>query len=128
MAHNSGPDLDELELQARQRPVGRGFGQFNAAQNGGHVVGQRVQLQPHLDVVEPPARQPRPAEGILAFLDMLLGGATLIVEAHHPAGLHRKVGDDEAQAGEQLPRMPLDLRDHAAFTLGTHKPGARAGG
>ena len=28
-----------------------------------------------------------------------------------------QVGDDEAQAGEQLPRMPLDLRDHAAFTL-----------
>jgi hypothetical protein len=39
-----------------------------------------VQLQPHLIVAEPPARQPRPVEGVFPFLDMLLGSAPLIIE------------------------------------------------
>ena len=76
-----------------------------------------MQLQPHLIVVEPLARQPRPAESILAFLDVLLSGAALIVELHHPIRLHRKVGHDETHAGEQLARRPLDLRDHPPFTF-----------
>lgn len=33
-----------------------------------------MQLQPHLVVAEPFAGQPRPAEGVFAFLDVLLRG------------------------------------------------------
>ena len=46
---------------------------------------------------------------------MLLSGAALVVEPHHPVRLHRQVGDNEAHAGKQLARMPLDLGDHAAW-------------
>ncbi len=51
------------------------------------VVGQPVQLQPDIVVAELPARQPRPVEGVLAFLDVLLGGAALIVKTHYPRHL-----------------------------------------
>ena len=40
-----------------------------------------MQLQPDLVVAEPLARQPGLAEGILSFLDVLLGGAALVVDA-----------------------------------------------
>jgi hypothetical protein len=39
-------------------------------------------------------------EGVLALLDMLLGGAALIVEPHHPIRFHRQVCDDEADLWE----------------------------
>ena len=55
VTHDPRTDLDQLELQACQRPVRHGFGQFDAAQECGQVVGQRVQLQPHLVVAELPA-------------------------------------------------------------------------
>lgn len=38
VAHHAGPDLDELRLQARQRPVGHGLGQFDAAQESRQIV------------------------------------------------------------------------------------------
>jgi len=114
MAHDARPDLDQLELQTGQRPVSYRLGERDAAQEGGQIVGQGVQLQPDLVVAEPPARQPRPVEGVLPFLDVLLGGAALVVEPHHPVRLHRQVGDDEADTREQLARMPFDLGDHTA--------------
>lgn len=46
------PDLDQLQLQAGQRPLGHFLGQFDTAQEGGLVVGRRVQLQPDLIVAE----------------------------------------------------------------------------
>ncbi len=55
MTHDPGTDLDQLELEAGQRPIGHGLRQFDAAQEGCQVVGQRVQLQPYLIVAEPPA-------------------------------------------------------------------------
>ena len=75
MAHHAAPDPNQFQLQAGQRPVGHGLGQVDAAQEGGQVVGQRVQLQPHLVVAETFARQPRPVEGVFALLDVLFGGA-----------------------------------------------------
>lgn len=72
VTHNAGPDLDQLELEAGQRPVGHRLGQFDAAQQGGEAVGQRMQVQPHLVVAGRLARQPRRAEGVSAFLDVLL--------------------------------------------------------
>ena len=49
------PDLDQLQLQAVQRPVRHDLGQFDAAQGGGQIVGQRDLLQPYLVVAELPA-------------------------------------------------------------------------
>jgi len=45
---------------------------------------------------------------------VLLGGAASIVEPDDPVRLHRKVGYDEADAGEQLTGMPLYLGDGTA--------------
>ena len=73
-----------------------------------------MKLQPRLVVTELLARQPCPAEGILALFDLLLGRASSVVVAGDLIGLHGQVGDDEAHAGEQLARMPLDLGDDAA--------------
>ena len=53
VTHNAGINRDQLRLQAGQRPVSHGLGQIDAAQKGGQVVGQRVQLQPDLVVAEP---------------------------------------------------------------------------
>ncbi len=55
MAHDAGADLDQFQLKAGQRPIGHGLGQFDAAQEGRQIVGQRVQVQPHFIVAELPA-------------------------------------------------------------------------
>ena len=52
---------------------------------------------------------PRPVRGLFAFFDPLLGGAALVVEAHHRAAWQAHVRDDEANAGKQLTEMMLDL-------------------
>lgn len=53
VTHNAGPNFDQLE--AGERPISHLFGQFDAAQEGGRVVGQREQSQPPFVVAEPPA-------------------------------------------------------------------------
>ena len=45
---------------------------------------------------------------------VLFSGAALVVEAHHPIWLHRQVGNDEADKGKQLSRVPFDLGDDTA--------------
>ena len=52
---DAGADLDQLQLQAGEGPIGHGLGQVDAAQEGSQVVGQRLELQPHLVVAELPA-------------------------------------------------------------------------
>ena len=81
------PILMSLSCRLVRRPVGHGLGQTHMGEEDGQVVGQRVQLEPHLVVPEPAARQARPADGVLAFADVLLGGATAVVEPAHPLGL-----------------------------------------
>ena len=56
----------------------------------------------------------RPAKGAIAFLDVLFGGAALVVEPYHPVWLHRHVDDDDADTRKPLARMPFDLGDHPA--------------
>ncbi len=53
----------------------------------------------------------------ICLIDVLLGGAALIIEPHHLVRLHRQVGDDEADTREQLVRMPFDLGDHTALIV-----------
>ena len=51
---------------------------------------------------------------VLALLDPLLCGAAEIVEGNHPLGWTGQIGDDEADPGIQLARMPLDLGNDPA--------------
>src|SRR5712671_3309722 len=65
--------------------------------------------------------------GPFAFLDPLLGRAALIVERHDPLGWARQVRHDEADAGIEFARMPLDLGHDAARRLPALRPVAEAG-
>ena len=57
-----------------------GIGQRQGAHEVAEVIGQCMQLEPDGIVVELAAGQAGPLDGVLAFLDPLLGGAALIVE------------------------------------------------
>jgi hypothetical protein len=65
------------------------LGQRERAQEVGEVVSECVQLQSHGIGGEAVAAQPRPDDGVLAFFDMLLRRASLVVERHHPLGRPR---------------------------------------
>ena len=63
--------------------------------------------QAHLVVAEAVAGKPCPVDGVLAFLDVLLCRAALIVEGHHPFAWPGRTGDDEeADAGIQTMKKP----------------------
>ncbi len=56
-----------------------------------------MKLEPDGVVAELAARQSGPLDGVLAFLDVLLRFAPLIVEPCHPLGGTGQVGDDDDQ-------------------------------
>ena len=113
MADNACTDFDQPRLQTGQRPIRHLLGKARALQEYPEIVRQCMKLKPHLVLRHAPAGQPCPVDCLLAFLDVLLCRSALVVEANDPVWLHRQVGDDEADAGEQLARMPLDLGDNA---------------
>jgi len=76
-----------------------------------------MKLKPHSVVLEFPARQPGPHNRVLAFLDVLLGRAALIVEGDDTIGRSGQVGDDEANGRIKLAWVPFDLGDDAAFLV-----------
>ena len=102
VTQDAGTNLNQLQLQARQRPVGRGLRQRDAAQERGQIVGEGVQLQPDLVVAEPLARQPRPAEGVLSFLDMLLGGVDRGTEPLTSAAARKSLVSRIAEYGDLI--------------------------
>jgi hypothetical protein len=81
------------------------------------IVGERVKLKPHGIGSERLARQPRPLDRALAFLDPLLAGAALIEEDDNPLGRAGQVGDDEADARIKLARMPFPITRRGAVQL-----------
>ncbi len=105
MPDNHGADLHQPVAQRGERPVLDLLGQRQGAQEVGEVVGQRVQLQPHSVGGEPHAGQPRPGNRGLAFLDVQIHRAALVVEGVHPLGRAAHVGHDE-------PYTRVGLADH----------------
>ena len=74
---------------------------------------------------------------LLAFLDPLLGGAALVVEAHDRSIREREIRHDEADAGEQLTDVMLDFchdspgvprQNLLELTKTVSRRGARSGG
>ena len=114
MSNKSGTNLDQPGLKAGQRPIGYLFGQISALQEDPQIVSQRMKLKSNLVLRHALAGQPGPVDRLLAFLDVLLHRAALIVEPNDPVRLHRQVGGDEADAGKQLAWMPLDLGNNTA--------------
>ena len=109
MADDLCTDFDYPGLQAGQRPIGHLLGKVRALQEDAEIVRQCMKLKQHLVLRHALAGQARPVDRLLAFLDMLLGGASLIVEVDDSVGLHRKVGHDEADAGNSSPGCHLTL-------------------
>lgn len=121
MADDPCADFDEPRLQTGERPIRHLLGKVCALQEDAEIVGQRVKLKADLVLRHALAGQPRPVDRLLTFFDVLLGGATLIVEMDDPVRVHRQVGDDETDAGEQLAGMPLYLGDDPSWFI----PGRR---
>jgi len=114
VTHEPCASFDQTALQASQRPVGYLLRQISALQEDAEIVGQCVQLKADLVLLLDLAGQPRPIDRLLAFLDMLLCCATLIVELDHSVCLHRQVGDHKSDVGKQLARMSFDFGDNTA--------------
>ena len=72
-----------------------------------------MKLQANFVLLHALAGQPGPVDRQLAFFEVLLGGTRLIVEIDDPVMVHRHVGNNETDAGEQLTRMPFDPGDKA---------------
>jgi len=80
MADHFRTDLDQLFPQRRERPVLDLLWQSKRPHEVGEIVGQGMKLEPDGVVAELAARQPGPFDRVLAFLDVLLRFAPLIVE------------------------------------------------
>ena len=89
VAHHLRADLDQLLPQARQRPILDRFRRCQGAQKIAEIVGERMKLEPNDIGSERPARQPRPLDRALAFLNPLFACAALVVEAERSAGRDR---------------------------------------
>ena len=87
-------------------------GKDQVSQKIAQVVGQNKQSQHHLIRDKALAGQPRPVQGILAFLDPLLGPAATVVKVNHPLGSCAPVGQDETDSRKEFAAMPLDLGNH----------------
>ena len=109
MAHDLRADLDQLFLQARQRPILDRLWCRQPAQKITEIVGQRMKLKPDRIGGERAARQPCPSDRALTLLDPLFARPALVVEDDHILGGSRHVGDDESNARIKLARMALRL-------------------
>src|SRR5262249_53861933 len=65
--------MQQPAMRRRQRP-----------QEVGEVVGNGMKLKPHRVCGKCPARQPRPPDRALAFLDPLLARPALVIERNDP--------------------------------------------
>lgn len=65
-----------------------------------------MELKPNLVLRHALAGQPGPIDRLLAFSDVLLSCAALIVEADDPVRFLRHVGDDIADTRDQFARVP----------------------
>src|SRR5260221_9414397 len=84
VAHHLRADLDQLLLQARQRPVLDRLRCCKRAEKVAKIVGDSMKLEPHGVGRERSARQPGTLDRTFAFLDPLLARPALVVEGDHP--------------------------------------------
>ena len=95
MANDLRADLDELFLQARQRPILDRLWRRQRAQKITKIVGQRMKLKSNRVGGEGPTREPCPLDRALALLDPLLACPALVLEHGKPFCVIR---DDQPDA------------------------------
>ena len=98
VAHDLCADLDQLVLQARQRPVFDRLRRRQRAQEISEIVGERMKLKSHRVGGERPARQPRPFDRAFAFLDPSLASGSWTKP-------RRVIAKVEWHSGELYPRV-----------------------
>lgn len=114
VTHDPCAGFDQTALQASQRLVGHFLRYISSLQEDVEILGQWVQLKADLVLLLALAGQSRPIDRTLAFLDMLLCCAALIVVLDNPVCLHQQAGDHKPDTGKQLARMPFDFGDNTA--------------
>jgi len=114
VADNLRADFDQPVSERRHRPLLHGIRQRQCAQEVAEIVGERMQLQANGVVGELAAGETRPPDGVLAFFDMLLCRAALIVEGDDTLGRAGEVGHYEPDPGIEFAWMPFDLGNDAA--------------
>ena len=87
MTHQPSTYLDETRLNTCQRPTLYRFWQSQSSEEVARVVGQNEQRQPHFVGYELVTRESSPIEGVLAFLDPPLCGASVIWAGQRRPGL-----------------------------------------
>jgi hypothetical protein len=112
VADDLGADLDQLLPQAGQRPRLRRLRHGEGSHEIAEIVCQGMELKANRVGGEGAARQAGPLDRTLAFFDVLLAGAAVVVEADDALRRPGQIGDDEANPRAKLARMPLDLGDH----------------
>jgi len=69
VAHDLRANLDQLLLEARQRPIFDRLRRRQRAQEVAEIIGEGMKLEPHRVGGERAAREPRPSDRSLALLD-----------------------------------------------------------
>jgi hypothetical protein len=113
MADDLRTDLDQLLAQAGQRPRFCGLRHRQRPHEVAEIVGKSMELKSNRVGSESAARQPGPLDRVLAFLDVLLARAALVIEGDDALGRPRQIGDDEADPRIKLTGVPLDLGHHS---------------
>jgi hypothetical protein len=109
-----GADLDQFLAQTGQRPLLDPLGHRQGSHEVAKVVGESMELKAGGVCGEGAARQPRPFDRALTFLDPLLRRSALVVEGVDGLGWTHQVGDDEADLRIKLACIPLDFRHNSA--------------
>ncbi len=119
MTDHFGSDLNQLLTERSERPFLHRPGQYQSPQKITKVVSQSKELKSDLIIHKIMAGKPCPIQHVFAFLNPLLGRASLVTELHDIARFPPKVRDYEVDSWKELPRMPLDLGDDSASDLPT---------
>ena len=115
MVNHFGSNLDQLGQEGAKGPMVDPSGKDETPQEVAQVVGQNKESQPHLIPDKALAGQPRPVQGVLAFLDPLLGGAAPVVKVNHPWSLCAPMGHNETNSRKEFAAMPNDRNNVTPF-------------
>ena len=114
MIRNLGPNLYETLYQPFDGPPYSLTPDVELPKHVQEVVGQDPHLQPGLVGLETMATGLVPTQGVFALFDPVLDIAPAIVDLDHLRPVKPGIGHDEANPGEQLALIPLDLANNTA--------------
>ena len=112
-------NLDQFGQEGAKGPVFDASRKDQPPEKIAQVVGQNKESLPHLIRDKSLAGQPSPVQGVLAFLDPLLGHTASVVKVNHAWGLCAHIGHNETDSRIEFALMPFDLGDDPTRTVPT---------